>query len=93
MALKETIIRDLINALVKGEYKPGERLKEADLCRRYKVSRVLVREALNLLQAEGFVTMTQNKGARIVEFTADDVSHSRHLPSSPGCPPGSGPLH
>ena len=75
MALKETIIRELRNAIVRGEYKTGERLKEPDLCRRYKVSRAPVREALNQLQAEGFVTMTPNRGARVVEFSADDVSN------------------
>jgi len=75
MSLKETVIRGLRNAIIRAEYKPGERLKEPDLCKRYQVSRVPVREALNQLQAEGFIKISPNRGASVVDFSIDDVSN------------------
>lgn len=75
MALKETVIRGLRNAIIKGEYKQGERLKETDLCKRYQVSRVPVREALNQLKEEGFIEISPGKGARVTKFSAEDVSN------------------
>ena len=48
--------------LVEFEVKPEERINEVQLARRIGVSRTPVREALNRLASEGFVSLTPNKG-------------------------------
>jgi len=37
-------------AIVDGQFKPGEKLREADLARSFSVSRASVREALRLVE-------------------------------------------
>jgi DNA-binding GntR family transcriptional regulator len=44
------------------EFKPNERINEIDLSKRLHVSRTPLREVLNRLMVEGFLTRTQNKG-------------------------------
>lgn len=44
------------------EFKPGERLNESAISKKLKVSRTPLREALNRLVAEGFLTFELGKG-------------------------------
>jgi DNA-binding GntR family transcriptional regulator len=48
--------------LVEFKLKPDERLNEVQLSRSLGVSRTPIREALNRLASEGFVTLTPNRG-------------------------------
>lgn len=48
--------------LVEFTLKPGERINEVQLSRRLGVSRTPIREALNRLASEGFVSLTPNRG-------------------------------
>ncbi|MGE4243074.1 GntR family transcriptional regulator [Ramlibacter sp.] len=59
----------LRGAILNGTFRPGERLVEADLCKRLGVSRPSVREALRKLEAEKLVTTTPNKGVSIPVMT------------------------
>src|SRR5262249_15772678 len=43
-------------------FRPGERINEVDLARQLNVSRTPLREALNRLVTEGFLTTRMNKG-------------------------------
>lgn len=47
-----------------GAFGFGERLKIADLARRYRISHMPVREALRQLDGEGLVEIEPNRGAR-----------------------------
>lgn len=64
------LIRD---AIIEGELKPNERLVAADLARRHGTSTNPVREALQLLRGEGFVTYALNRGARVRPIDQDFV--------------------
>lgn len=48
--------------LVEFKLKPGERINEVQLSRSLGVSRTPIREALNRLASEGFVSLTPNRG-------------------------------
>ena len=50
-------------AILDGRLEPGRRLKEEELARELGISRTPVREALLILQAEGLVVGTPNRGA------------------------------
>ena len=68
-------VHDAILAdIVKGAFAPGARLKIADLCQRYGLSPMPIREALQQLQGEGIVTMEPNKGARVRTIDKDFIT-------------------
>lgn len=57
------IASTLREAILAGEYAPGERIRQDELAERHGASRLPVREALRMLQAEGLVTLVANTGA------------------------------
>jgi DNA-binding GntR family transcriptional regulator len=64
------VLRD---AILRGEYLPGERLVEAQLCERLEVSRFNVRAALQDLAAAGLVKVERNKGAHVRKVPIDEA--------------------
>lgn len=51
------------DAVIAGEFLPGDRLDEASLAERFGVSRTPIREALLQLGAEGFIDVRPRRGA------------------------------
>jgi len=67
-------VRDLIrDRIVRGEFTPGDRLVERVLAEELGVSRVPVREALNLLKGEGFVQDVPRRGVIVTVLSRDDL--------------------
>jgi DNA-binding GntR family transcriptional regulator len=65
------LVRLLLNQVAQGVLLPGDRLpSEAQLCRRYHVSPMTVRRAINILADQGVVTAEQGRGTfvRAVEL-------------------------
>jgi DNA-binding GntR family transcriptional regulator len=59
-------VRDIIrNDIITGQFAPGSRLKITELVRRYGLSAMPIREALQQLQGEGLVVLLANKGASV----------------------------
>jgi DNA-binding GntR family transcriptional regulator len=56
-------------AILDGSYGPGERIRQEDVAARSGASRIPVREALRMLQAEGLVTLVANSGAWVTRLT------------------------
>jgi DNA-binding GntR family transcriptional regulator len=52
-------------AILAGDYAPGQRLIEAELCEEFGASRFMVRVALQELTNDGLIEMQRNKGARV----------------------------
>jgi DNA-binding GntR family transcriptional regulator len=63
----------LRRSILEGEYGPNERLVEGQLAEKLGVSRTPIRQALTMLEAEGLVEITPNKGAVVCSFSIDDV--------------------
>jgi DNA-binding GntR family transcriptional regulator len=61
------------SAIVDGRLHPGQRLKEEELARELGISRTPVREALLMLQAEGLVDASPNRGAKVRTHSAQDL--------------------
>lgn len=70
-SLHGAVTKSLRDAILKGRFKPGERLTESNLAQIFQVSRNPIREALRALQAEGLVEVNPRKGAR-VRLVSDD---------------------
>ncbi len=64
--LKYRIYESLKNAILAGEFKPGEKIpSEADLCEKYDVSRTTIIASLQMLQNDSFIFRKQGKGTFI----------------------------
>ena len=61
--LRDEPMRELIEEIVQGDVKPGEKLdKETDLEKRFGISRGVVREVIRGLEERGLVTVTHGRG-------------------------------
>jgi DNA-binding GntR family transcriptional regulator len=60
-------------AIIDGRLKPGQRLKEEDLAGQLGISRTPIREALLMLQVEGLIVATPNRGATVRVHTPEDL--------------------
>lgn len=72
-AVAEQLAAQIHDAILRGEYAPGEALREVALADAYRVSRRTVREALLSLAARRLVTHERNRGATVRTYTPDDV--------------------
>jgi DNA-binding GntR family transcriptional regulator len=71
--LPDRLADQLVIMIAKGELKPRQRIFEKEICEVQGVSRIPVREALRLLQAQGVVRTEPNRGTYVTEFTSDEV--------------------
>lgn len=60
--LAEVLHRELEQAILKGDIKPGDRLDEQEIAQRFGVSRTPVREAFRLLGAHDLVDLRSRQG-------------------------------
>lgn len=65
--------------IVGGALPPGAELKQEELAARFGASRIPVREALRLLEAEELVAFGPNRSAYVVQLSADEVDEIFHL--------------
>ncbi|GAA1596141.1 MULTISPECIES: GntR family transcriptional regulator [Kribbella] len=72
VALREQVLTELRRRIVDGEYREGERLTELRVAEDFGVSRNPVREALRVVEAEGFVEILPRRGA--VVATLDETA-------------------
>jgi DNA-binding GntR family transcriptional regulator len=72
-AASERVAAHLRKAILGGEIKPGERLRQEDIADRLGASRIPVREALRILEAEGLTELEANKGAHVLLLDAREV--------------------
>jgi DNA-binding GntR family transcriptional regulator len=71
--LRMQVVQLLRDAIVTGEFEPGQRLVEAPLCERFGVSRTVIREAIRQLESEGLVTSVANHGPVVTQLGLDDI--------------------
>ncbi|NLM75230.1 MAG: GntR family transcriptional regulator [Clostridiaceae bacterium] len=71
-------LEEIIEKAIKnGEYKDGDRLpSENKLCSKYGVSRITVRQALNMLEQKGLVYTVQGKGTFVKEIVIDQYLYN-----------------
>src|SRR5580704_12962806 len=71
--LPDRLADHLVIMIARGELRPGQRIFEKQICEVQGVSRIPVREALRLLQAQGIVRTEPNRGTYVTEFTSDEM--------------------
>ncbi len=66
---KEEQVADFLRErIISGVYPRGSRLKQAEIAEQLQLSITPVREALKILEAEGYVNAGSYRGARVVPF-------------------------
>jgi DNA-binding GntR family transcriptional regulator len=63
----------LREAILHGQFRPGDRIRQEEIAERFGASRLPVREALRMLEAEGLTEHEANKGARVPRLTQHEV--------------------
>jgi DNA-binding GntR family transcriptional regulator len=72
--LAQTLVEEISERIVRGEYRPGERLVEADLATDFGVGRGSIREALRRLEANRYVHFEPNRGAMVSRPSSKQVT-------------------
>ncbi len=65
-----TLLRD---AIIRGELAPGTRLLLEELGQKYSLSLTPIREAIPILESEGFVVQLPHKGAVVAQMDRDEI--------------------
>lgn len=71
--IRDRVYSYIKNAILKGEYKTGDRLIERELAEKLNISRTPIREALFRLESQGFVKTVPRKGVVVSEITHRDI--------------------
>jgi DNA-binding GntR family transcriptional regulator len=74
--LKESLAAQLREAILGGKLSPGEKIIERRWAREFGAAQVSVREALNILIAEGFATKGHGRSARVLRLTDAAIIHT-----------------
>jgi DNA-binding GntR family transcriptional regulator len=77
--LKEHVLHQLTEAIVSGQIKPGERLFEAHLAEKFRISRAPVREALHKLVEMGLAVSHPRRGIFVVKLEEEDLQKINSL--------------
>lgn len=72
-SLVDQTFERLSDAIVVGEIKPGERIREASLAQKLGVSRGVLREAMQRLEGRKVVNRTSNIGVHVISLTEGDL--------------------
>lgn len=68
------IYSELKRSIIRNEFKAHQRISEDELSQRYGTSRTPVREAIRLLEHDGFVVCVKNVGTFIKQISAAEIS-------------------
>ena len=73
------LYRHLRESIIRGEIAPGQALSEAEISKRYAISRQPVREAFIKLSEERLVMIQPQRGTFVVKISMNDVLDARFV--------------
>ncbi len=71
--LSSSIVSTLKDQIIHWHYPPEHRLTEAELCKKFDVSRSPVREALRVLASDGFLKKLPNRGYVVRQYNTGEI--------------------
>ncbi|WP_071394017.1 GntR family transcriptional regulator [Bacillus tuaregi] len=74
ISAKERAFSQIQEWIIEGTLKPREKLNDADLAQALGVSRTPIREALQLLNVQGFVEMFPGVGTQVTSVKKEDIT-------------------
>lgn len=72
-ALSRMVAEKIIEQILKGELKPGDKIVESTYAELFNISRSPVREAIYLLTTEGLIERIPRKGAFVKGYTLSEI--------------------
>jgi DNA-binding GntR family transcriptional regulator len=72
-SLHDELLDRLRTMIIGGQFSPGDKIPERQLCEQFGVSRTPLREALKVLAAEGLVQLAPNHGAVVVSLSLAEI--------------------
>jgi GntR family transcriptional regulator, trigonelline degradation regulator len=72
--VRSQVVEMLRAAITSGQFAPGQRLIEKDLCDLMGVSRPSVREALRQVESEGLIVTIANRGPTVSQLSERDIA-------------------
>jgi DNA-binding GntR family transcriptional regulator len=79
LLVKQSLAAKLREEIMQGHLAPGQRIIEGYWARQFGVAQTSVREAINLLIGEGFVTKASGRSARVTSYTESDIAQIYEL--------------
>ncbi len=73
MSAKERAFSQIQRWIIDGTLQPGEKLIDSELADSLSVSRTPIREAFQLLEVQGLVSMHPGKETKVTEIEKDDI--------------------
>ena len=73
--LKQNLAMQIREEILLGRIVPGEKIIEGRWARHFGVAQVSIREAINILTTEGFVTKGHGRSARVLKLKESDIIH------------------
>lgn len=64
----------IADAILTGQFSPGQRLLELDIANDLKISRAPLREALRQLASEGLIEIRPNRGTYVVDPSPEEIA-------------------
>jgi DNA-binding GntR family transcriptional regulator len=77
--VKDNLAAYFREEIISGRLAPGEKIVEIRWAKKLGMSQTSVREALNILSAEGFVQKGSGRTAQVTQLSDEDVAHSYEL--------------
>jgi DNA-binding GntR family transcriptional regulator len=71
--VKKTLAEKLLAEIMNGTLSPGTRIIEGRWARHFGVAQGTIREAINILERDGFVAKESGRSARVISLTEKDV--------------------
>jgi DNA-binding GntR family transcriptional regulator len=79
LLVKDNLAAFFREAIISGRLAPGEKIVEVRWAKRLGMSQTSVREAINILSAEGFVQKASSRTANVTKLSNKDVQNSYEL--------------
>jgi DNA-binding GntR family transcriptional regulator len=70
---EQQVAEYLREGILAGEFARGQKLKQAEIAKRLDISITPVREAMKLLEAEGYIHVSAHRGAAVAPFQSERV--------------------
>lgn len=75
----DLVFDNLFDAIVSLELLPGTKLSEADIAKKFGISRQPVRDAFNKLEAQDLLLIRPQKATQVRGFSIERIAHARFV--------------